>query len=440
MTRRPHGTKHVSTGVRGTEKSVLPNGVCVLTEHVTDARSFALGIWVNAGTRDEELSKAGIAHMIEHLVFRRSASRTSRQIASAFEARGAYVNAFTSKEQTCYYVRALTPHFEACLKVLADIVLHPVFDARDVEKERRVILEELKSYDDEPEELIQDVAEQRLFGSHPMGSPITGHPHTVAAIRIPDLRRFHRAWYRMDNITVAVAGGMAHQDIVRMVQSVFPQRASASGASLARRPKRSLPKPRHPLSHALERPFQQTHLCYARRTEGVRHKDRWALTLLNTVLGDGMSSRLHQRIREKLGGAYSVNSSLQLLTDCGVMSVYAGVERTSAERIDQAVRKELDVLASAGVAKSELKRAKEQVKSGMMMSLESLSARMNALAKAELEEGMFEDVNDTLEAIDAVSLHDVARVATGLGRASSWTRVCISGTEDASRSNDDDHE
>lgn len=439
MTHRPSGTQRVHTGVRGTEKSVLPNGVRVLTEQVTGARSFALGIWVNVGTRDEQLATAGIAHMIEHLVFRRSTSRTSRQIASAFEARGAYVNAFTSKEQTCYYVRALAPHFAACLEVLADIVLHPVFDARDVEKERSVILEELKSYDDEPEELIQDVAEQRLFGSHPMGLPIAGHAHTVSAIRIADLRRFHRTWYRADNITVAVAGGMPHDEIVRAVEKVFTQRRSARTTSDSL-PKRTLPKPRHSVSHEMERPFQQTHVCLVRRTPGVRHPDRWALTLLNTVLGDGMSSRLHQRIREKLGGAYAVNSSLQLLTDCGVMSVYAGVERSSAGRITQALTKELNLLAQSGVTLAELKRAKEQVKSGMMMSLESLSARMNALAKAELEEGVFEDVNDTLTAIDAVTLRDMAKAAAALGDASAWTRVRISGTEDAQRSGDEDHD
>lgn len=428
MTSGLRAAQLVPTGVSGTEKSILPNGVRVITEHVPGAHSFALGIWVNVGTRDEDPTTAGIAHMIEHLVFRRSSTRSSRQIASAFEARGAYVNAFTSKEQTCYYVRALDAHFHSCLKVLSDIVMNPLFHARDVEKERSVILEELKSYDDEPEELILDIAEQHLFGDHPMGLPIAGHAHTVQAIRVKHLREFHSAWYHPGNTTVAVAGGMEHSDIVRAVSEVMKHHTAKRGSRYRVPNARTLPRARRASVHSMERPFQQTHLCFVRRTTGVRHPQRWALTLLNTILGDGMSSRLHQRIRDKLGGAYSVNSTLQLLTDCGVMAVYAGVERSSAARIEQALKKELNSL-SAGVSASELRRAKEQVKSGMIMSLESMSARMNSLAKAELEEGVFEEVRHTLEAIDSVTMADMKSTAEALGAATAWTQVRIVGSE-----------
>ncbi len=412
--------------IAGVHRSVLPNGLRVLCETVPGAHSFALGIWVDVGARDESAEQSGIAHFIEHMVFRGSETRSSSQIASSFESLGAYVNAFTAKEQTCYYVRALPAHFDRCLDVLSDVVLHPLFRAKDVSKERTVILEELKSYDDEAEELIQDMAERALFGSHSLGFPIAGTIDSVAKLGVGDLQRFHRQHYRSDAMVIAVAGAVDHEHVLQSVQKLF--RAKRPSQS---RPRRASARRVQRKILTTERAFSQSHLLMARRTNGVRHADRWALALLNTIVGDGMSSRLHQRIRERTGAAYALYSSLQLMTDSGVFSIYAGTEHARLQKTETLIDRELTLLHSDGVKKSELARAKEQLKSSMIMGLESMSARMNSLAKAELEELHFEDLETSLRAIDAVSLEEMNALCRSLCQVDDWTRVRIHGTGDA---------
>ncbi len=417
--------------VPGIYRTVLPNGVRIISEDVPGARSFALGIWIDIGTRDEQEDIAGISHFIEHAVFRRSSTRSSGQIAAQFESLGAYINAFTSKEQTCYYVRALSPHFTRCLDLLSDVVLHPLFRAKDVEKERTVILEELKSYEDEAEEFIQDCAEKALFGSHPLGFPIAGTQQSVARLKVKDLQAFHARYYVPQNIVIAVAGNIQHDVLVEQVRKLF-RAASAKGVIAARSKARVVKTKRV----ELERPFSQSHLLLVRRTSGVRHAERWALSMLNTILGDGMSSRLHQRIRERQGVAYALYSSLQLLTDCGVLAIYAGTEHSKLSKTEDLVARELQLLAQKGVKNVELRRAKEQVKSSIIMGLESMSARMNSLAKAELEELHIEDVNDSLAAIDAVTLSEINAVCAAVCDPSTWTRVIIRGTSETSTGTD----
>ncbi len=405
--------------------STFSNGLRLVSEHVGDARSFALGIWIDVGSRDETPQTAGVAHFIEHAAFRRSSTRNSRQIAAQFESLGAYINAFTSKEQTCYYVRALTPHFQECLKLLSDVVLHPVFRESDIEKERGVILEELKSYEDEAEEVILDMVETLLFGNHPLGAPIAGYAATVAKLSAKQIKEFHRRHYAPPRMLVAVASSLPHEEVLEMVENFFP-RSAAKSHSFTRR----VPKQKEAGRTLLSRPFQQSHISLARRTGGVRHENRWAYSLLNTILGDGMSSRLHQRIRERLGVAYSLYSSLQLLTDCGVLSIYAGTERSTLKRTEKLIERELMDLYTKGVRRTELHRAKEQVKSSIIMGLESMSARMHSLAKAVLEEKRFEEVEASLAAIDAVSMEQMTALCRELCHPSEWSRVLIEASSD----------
>ncbi len=414
-------TREVAPGIH---RTVLPNGLRIVSEKVAAARSFALGIWVDVGTRDETADVAGVSHFIEHAVFRRSATRSSGQIAAQFESLGAYINAFTSKEQTCYYVRALNPHFRRCLSLLSDVVLHPAFRLNDVEKERTVILEELKSYEDEAEEFILDCAEQALFASHTLGFPIAGNASTVSALRVKDLSDFHHAHYIAPKILVAVAGAVDHEELVAQCRTLFSSKSRKADTKVRKTPGSVKPK-----QVQMERPFSQSHLLMARRTVGVRHNQRWALALLNTILGDGMSSRLHQRIRERKGVAYSLYSSLQLLTDCGVLSVYAGTEHSKLSKTEELIRRELNLLVVKGLRPTEVARAKEQLKSSIIMGLESMSARMNSLAKAELEELHHEDVLESLNAIDKVSLNELNELADEMCVPDSWTVVRIRGTE-----------
>lgn len=398
----------------------------MLTEEVPTVQSFALGIWVDSGTRDEDTEHAGIAHFVEHAVFRRSATRSSKQIAAEFEQVGAYINAFTSKEQTCYYVRALTPHLAHTTRLLADVVMNPAFRESEVEKERSVILEEIKSYDDEPEELVMDMGERLLFGRHQLGSPIIGTADSVAGISAADLRAFHAANYVPEQIVVAAAGNLNHDDVCRVVEQQFASLPSPANTTPAPVRRRSVPRQLTPRRITHHRGFQQAHICCIRRCSGARSAERYPLALLNAVLGDGMmSSRLHQRIRERSGSAYTVYSSLQLLTDCGILSVYAGADAASIEKTDHEIQRELRLLAEGGVGKRELQRAKEQLKSSTIMGLESMSSRMQSLAKAEMEEDGYEDTARTIAAIDAVSTDQIAEAAERYFQPDQWSYVVM---------------
>ncbi len=406
------------------KKSTLANGIRIISEEVPTVQSFSLGVWIDVGARDEQPLQAGIAHFTEHAVFRGTTSRSSKQIASQFESLGAYINAFTSKEQTCYYVRALSHHFEKTVELVADVTMNPAFRAEDIRKERNVILEEIKSYDDEPEEFILDIGEKSVFGKHALGNPIIGYAGTVKNITATQLHDFHTSYYTPDNIVIAIAGNISHSNAVAMVERFFGKYKRRRKAV---QHKRTLPRMFTPKHIETERTFQQSHLLLIRRTFGAQSKQRYALSLLNTILGDGMSSRLHQRIREKSASAYTVYSSLQLLTDCGILSIYAGTETATLQRTETLIAAELQKLITDTIPARELQRAKEQLKSSTIMALESMSARMQTLAKMEMEEGAHEDVMATIAAIDAVTLQDMKYLAEQFCTPETWSVVKIIG-------------
>jgi predicted Zn-dependent peptidase len=421
----------------GLYSTTLSNGLKILTEEVPSVKSFALGVWVNVGTRDEDISQAGIAHFVEHMVFRGSSTRSSRQIATQFESFGGYVNAFTSKEQTCYYVRALSAHLSRSMELLADVVLSPAFRQKDVIKERAVIIEEIKSYDDEPEELIMDIGEQALFGKNTMGSPIIGTVESISLLTSKELNAFHLKEYTPHNMLIAVAGNITHEDVVRYAEKFFgatriesTQRTTHNlkPTTHNQQRKRSLPRKQKAKNIVVNRAFQQSHILWLTRTAGAQSSDRYAYSLVNTLLGDGLSSRLNLRIREKHGSAYSVYSTLQLLTDCGILSLYAGCEHESVEKTNELIRSEIEALSTRRITKSELLRAKEQVKASIIMAMEDMSLRMQSLAKAELEELTHEDMGQTIQAIDSVTNQDVSAVAGALSDPAGWTSVIITNT------------
>lgn len=400
-------------------KSTLPNGVRILTEEVPHVQSFALGIWVNTGSRDESVAQQGIAHFIEHLVFRGTAKRSARQIANYLESVGGYVNAFTTKEHTCFYVRALSQHFNKICALLAETVLHPLFRPQDVEKERAIILEEMKSYDDEPEEVIFDYLDTIAFGTHPLAHPIVGTPATVAGISVEDINTFHREKYSGANIIVAVAGNIPHQMVHTAVERLmsevprFPVR------------QRRAPAVRSARSMTLHKPIQQAHLAMGAITPGAATNDFFTLAVLNTFLGEGMSSRLNQVIRERHGIAYTVNSSVADLKDCCMLSLYAAMEPGNLARTEKLIDREMETLRTKDVGKAELRRAKEQVKSQLIMSYESMSGRMHTLAKSELYVGEYDEIGQTLALIDAISAADVAALVHTWLAPERWHKVIM---------------
>lgn len=411
----------ISPYISTIEKTVLGNGIRVLSEYVPTVESFALGVWIDVGSRDETPDTIGIAHFIEHLAFRRTTKRSSRSIAAEFESLGAYTNAFTSKEQTCFYVRALKQHFRKTLSLLAEITLQPAFHLGDIEKERAVIIEEIKSYEDEPEEVIFDCGENSLFKYHSLGNPIAGSIESVGAITPTSIRSFHTEQYNPANIIIAVSGNIEHSLAVKVAVQHFGQ--LSAGVTSKRIAPEILPAERA----VITKQFQQGHLLLSKRIPDVRSADRYAFSVLNTLLGDGMSSRLYQRIRERAGLAYSVYSTLQTMSDCGAIMLYAATEEKKIAKTELMIYEELAKLCETKITPKELRRAQEQSKSGIMMSLESMSSRMQAMGKSELEEGFHESISATIERVEAVQADDILRISQEYLSPQGWSVAEIRG-------------
>ncbi|MFP4527187.1 MAG: M16 family metallopeptidase [Candidatus Kapaibacterium sp.] len=408
-----------SSAIRYT-KTVIPQGLTIITEEVPTVDSVAIGACVRAGTRHEPAELEGIAHFLEHAVFRRTRRHNTRQIASQFESVGAYTNAYTTKEYTFYYVRTLKPHIRKSLGLLMDVVFSPRFRASEIDRERSIILEEIRSYDDDPEELIFDFADRLLYGAHPLGNPIVGTAESIERIGPPELEAFHRAKYHYNNIIISAAGNISHKRLVDNIIAMLPQ-ISPPETPL----QDSAPSDYTQRIEAYERPVQQSHLALVNRTAGIDDVERFPLAVLNVLLGDGMSSRLNQRIREISGYAYSVYSTLQLYSDSGGFYVYAATDPKNISRTKRLIFKEFEKLLAGKISRAELVRSREQLKSSTIMSLESMSMRMQSLAKNELLLGRKEDIPELMARIDAVGVSDIAALAEKYLSPGQWSEVRI---------------
>lgn len=399
---------------------VLPGGIRIVADVVPFVESCAIGIWIKAGTRDEPKGRAGVAHFVEHTSFRRTRNRTSRQIARDFENVGAYANAYTTKEETCYYVRTLSEYIPRVIQTLTDVVLWPTFENSDVEKERGIIAEEIRAYEDEIEEFIFDESELQLFGQHPLGLPIVGTSQSINNITATDVKDFHHKHYHSGSIIVTVSGNVDVDDFIALTADFL------SSASRGRKTmRRSTPPALAPSEQIIRKPIQQAHLLWHTRTNGFISRDRFALMLLNVILGDGMTSRINQRFRETKGLAYNVYSHLQLFIDVGMFGVYAGVDEKKVDRSRLIIEHEIDVLGKSGVRPAELRRAKEQVRAAKIMSLESLSSRMTMLGKGMLDAGDPEDPYDTIQQLESVSVDEINTVASQVCNPAGWSRCLV---------------
>jgi predicted Zn-dependent peptidase len=397
----------------------LSNGIPVIIDIVPSVESCAIGVWINAGTRDEGRRKAGVAHLVEHTSFRRTATRTMARISKDFENAGAFANAYTTKEETCYEVRTLSDSFIPVFDTLADVVTGPVFAEADIQRERGIIIEEIKSYEDEAEEFIFDAGEAQIFGNHPLAVPIVGTVESVRTLSAADVRSFHDRYYHAKGMVITVSGNVDPDVVVRLAEKHF------SSVPKGRVPKRSKPTVLPPTAIELHRQLQQAHVLWQVPTPGQTWADRYALLLLSTVLGDGMTSRLNVRIRERRGLAYTVYSSVQLFTDCGTMAIYAGVEDSNIDTVHTLIRRELTELALHGITPAELARARRQVHASKVMALESLTARMSMLGKGWLEDGKPEDPREVHQRLTGVTLQDVQRVAEQLCTPEAWSTCTI---------------
>lgn len=383
------------------EKTRFSNGLKVVTEQVGTVRSVAAGIWIRTGSRNEPDEKAGITHFLEHMLFKGTETRSAYDIALAMESVGGYLNAFTSNEYTCYYTRSLDTRLERALDVLGDMILNSTFPEEELEKEKKVVIEEMKMYRDSPEDYLFESFNSSLFRDHALGRPIIGFEETVNGLNRDDLFDYVRERYRPWNMLVSVAGSVDHDKVTDLVRSTFDDGNRRDGAMS--RQGEPLPSDLAPHREVITRPIEQTHMIIGRRGLHFDHQDKYLLLLANTVLGGGMSSRLHQNVREKYGYCYSIGTFNQSYTDAGIFGIYTGTDRGYVDHVRDLVMAELDRLRQQKVPAKELEEAKSQLKGKLLLSQENMSNRMTRLAKSELYFDRFVSLDELVEKIDEVS-------------------------------------
>jgi len=382
-------------------KSALPNGIRLVTETMSHVRSVAVGIWVETGSRAEPEALGGISHLIEHLVFKGTASRSAQDIARAIDSVGGHMDAFTAKEHTCFYVSVLDEHLPLAVDLLADILRHPRFAPDDIEKEKAVVLQEIKMVEDTPDDLIHDLFAERIWAGHPLGRPILGQWDVVKRFERATLLDYFQREYAPGRIVVAVAGNAEHAQVADLFAAGF------EGWEQPVEAHRWAPPAIHPGVHAVQKTLEQVHLVMGLPGVPDAAPERHALYLLNDILGGSMSSRLFQEIRERQALAYSVHSGQQAYRDTGLFYVYAGTDPANIGKVLHALMKEIRGLKKDGITADELRRSKDHLKGSLMLSLESTSSRMNRLARHEMRFGSFMSMDEMLAAIDAVRMEDV---------------------------------
>ncbi len=384
----------------------LPGGLRVLSEHLPGVRSVSAGVWVRFGTVHESLSELGVSHLVEHMVFKGTGRRSARDIVREVERLGGSLDAYTATEHTGYSVQVLDEHLDSALDVLADLVLDPAFNPEDLERERRVVLEEISAVEDTPEDLVFELHADALWDGHPYGYPILGTRETVSRLSVADLRHAHGRGYHRSNLVVAAAGNVTHDAFVERVRELF-ERAPA-GPTL---PPVAEPRAVRARRVFVERATAQTHLVVGTSTFGHDDPRRYALALLTCAFGGGMSSRLFQRVREELGLAYSVYSFQSIYTRAGIAGVYVGTSHRTAGQAEEVLREEMARLAREGLDADELADSKGQVKGQLVLSLETTGARLQRLAGFALHEEPFLTLDEVMARVEAVTLDEVAEVA-----------------------------
>ncbi|HUA13855.1 MAG TPA: pitrilysin family protein [Verrucomicrobiae bacterium] len=392
--------------VRNIRRNVLPNGLTVISEQMAHIRSASIGIWLETGSRDEEPEWNGISHFIEHMVFKGTRNRTAEEIARQVDSIGGNMDAFTAKECICFNVKVLDEHVPTALDILSDLVLHPVFDAADITRERGVIMEEIKMDEDNPDYLVHEIFTQNFWKDHPLGKPILGTKETVKRFERQPVVDAYTHRFAPGNIIVSAAGNLDHERFVELVSRYFAAMKPMSNGFHS-----SAPNVVSRIILRNKKALEQVQLCLGVPCHPIAHEKRHAGYILNTLLGGGMSSRLFQNIRERQGLAYSIYSDLNPYRDTGCMAVYAGTSLASASKVVQSVVGEFRKLKTEPVSEEELRRSKDQLKGSLMLSLESSTARMSNLARQEMYFDRYYDLDELIEKIEAVTADDLKNLA-----------------------------
>lgn len=386
-------------------QALLDNGVYVLTEDMPNVRSVVMGVWVDVGSRDEPPDEAGISHFIEHLMFKGTRKRTARDIAEALDAVGGQLNAFTTKEYTCYYARVMDEYFDLSLDVLVDMVLGSRFAPEDIDRERNVIAEEIKMYEDTPDELVHDVFASAVWQEHALGRPIIGEASIIESFDQSRILSFYQKHYSPANLIVAIAGNIRHQEVVEKVKAAL---GSVNGAKVIRG--ENMPVP-HCKMVCRKKDTEQVHLCIGVPGLPLDNENVYAMQLLNTALGGGISSRLFQEIRENRGLVYSIYSYHASYHDTGLFCVYAGLSKNNVLSVSELVFQEIKAILENGITEAELQRSKDQVKGNLYLSLENVTTHMSRLAKSKLYLDRFVAPDEVVERISKVTRDEVRDIA-----------------------------
>jgi len=397
------------TTERNLRRTVLPNGLIVLTERMEHLRSVAMGVWVKSGSRYEDADINGISHFVEHMLFKGTRSRSAQHIAREMDSIGGNLDAYTGKETICFSVKALSNHVPIALDVLSDLVLNPTFTDTDIERERGVILEEIKIDEDNPDVLVHEIFTQNFWKDQPLGKPILGTTKTVSGLGQPTLFDYHNDRFRAGNMVFSAAGQLDHDQFVESVAAKFSSLAAGTTEMAYQSPEVSAP-----IILRNKRSLEQVLICLGVPSPPITDENRYATLILNTVLGGGMSSRLFQTIREERGMAYSIYSDLSPYSDTGSFCVYAGTSADKALEMLGLVMNEFRTLKEHLLSDEELTRAKEQVKGNILLGLESSGSRMSNLARQEMYFNHFFSVEEVLERLDAVTADQVQFMAQKL--------------------------
>ena len=403
-------------------RTVLANGLTVLSESMPGVRSVALGAWVRAASLHESADKMGISHMLEHMVFKGTARRSAKELALALETLGGSLDAYTAREHTAYQAKVLDEHLPQAADVLADLIFRPTLRASDLALERKVVLEEISTVDDTPDDLVFELHNSQLWGTHPYGYSILGTRETVAALDQADLRALHSRAYHPEQIVVAAAGNVEHDTLLETLETAGWADVPRGGLPTLRSP---APIVQAPGAVHFERDTAQTHIVIGSTVFAHSDPRRYAMSMIGMLFGGGMSSRLFQRIREELGLAYSVYSFQSFHEDSGVHGVYVGTTPESARAAVDAINSEMEMLAAQGLSEEDLTAGKSQLKGQITLSLESPSSRMYRAAGVELYGEPYRTLDEVLALVDAIDAETVAGLCKTYFNPSAQTLVSL---------------
>jgi len=389
-------------------REVLDNGLRLITERMPQVRSVTIGVWLMRGSRHETDARSGIAHFVEHMLFKGTDSRSAEDIAQSIDSIGGQLDAFTAKEYASYYIKVLDEHLPLAVDLLSDIVLRPAFPLEEIEREKKVILEEIKMVEDTPDDLVHELFTQHFWEGHPLGRPILGSKETVESLTWDSLSDYFRGAYVAPNMIISAAGNLDHAQLRDLVSRAF-QSVSSNGETFTQQAPKVVPQV---ITRTKE--LEQSHVCLGTDSYPQSHEDRYVSYILNTILGGSMSSRLFQNVREKRGLAYSVFSGLSAYRDAGNITIYAGCSNEAVGEVIDLCVEELRQIKRDPAPESELRRAQDHLKGSLMLSLENTASRMSHLARQEIYFDRHFGLDETLAGVQRVTVDDVRRVASDL--------------------------